>query len=178
MIWNRYNHYLIEKSLCAEDAIYIDNEEANDQIEKIKTANQDLINSVSELSNLVKETISKTKETQLSRRQKRRNFVTKSFTGELNHEEKEIRDIIKEKKNLHNYLKSIQNEIHAAKSKIQKMGGLNELTDAKNQYKAILNINYDLLSEIALLKSSLPQSSQSDQSSHFASLSSSILAWK
>ena len=48
-----------------------------------------------------------------------------------------LKILSKRKNKLHNYLKSIQKEIHAVKNKIQKMGGLNELTSVKNEYKDI-----------------------------------------
>ena len=94
----RYYHYLIEKSLNAGDAVYIDNDEANDQIEKMKIANQDLLVKVADLSSLVKDSISKTKEVQLTRRKKQRDQVFKSFSGDVDFEDKEVKDIIKEKK--------------------------------------------------------------------------------
>lgn len=59
---------MIEKSLTAGDSVYIHNDDANDQIEQLKIANQDMLVKVADLSAMVKDSIIKTKEVQLARR--------------------------------------------------------------------------------------------------------------
>ena len=148
----RNHHYLIEKSLNAGDPTYLRPEDADEQLEQMKNANQELLDRVCEISSMVKEAVTKVKQEQTNRRQKQRDQIIKNFNGEAEIEDPNVKKLASEKKKLYKDLKLLRSEIFNLKLKFQNAGGTEKLTSMKDEYKALVEQNYELLEEVKLLQ--------------------------
>ena len=148
----RVHHYLIEKAYSWPEGPYLSAERAEEQIEQMKNANQELLNRVSEITILVKDAVAKIKQEQSIRRQKQREQVIKNFNGDNEDEDPSTKELFTEKKKLYKELKEIKSEIFNLRIKFQNIGGIEKLTGLKDEYKILVEQNYELLEEVKLLQ--------------------------
>lgn len=109
----RKNAFLIEKSLRAEEGEYIAAEDADEQIEHLKAANQELLQKVGSIAKMVASAVKKARNDHVNRRKKRREEVVKLMHEEELFEDQEIKEMVKEKQKL----KAIRDEINSMKQR-------------------------------------------------------------
>lgn len=143
---------LARKALEAEDGTYITGEDADDHIEQLTKANDEMLEKVTEIAKMVAEAIRKAKLDNTQRRKKRREDIYSSKNEIIDTNDPELKEKYKEKQQLYSSLKTTRDEIGNLKLKITTLGGADKVTTLKDEYKRLIEENYELYEEVKILQ--------------------------
>lgn len=132
----------------AQDSGYIPHDEANDRIEHLAAANQDLLEKVNTIGNEVKKAIEKVRSDNIEKRKKRREEVASQMYDDLNLNNMELINKIQERDKLYKNLQDNRKEIKTLKLRLETLGGNDKITTLKDNYKRLVDENYILYENV------------------------------
>jgi chromosome segregation ATPase len=138
--------------MLAKDSSYLPSEEANDRIEQITTANQELLEKVNEVGVEVKKAIEKVRQDKLTKRKKRRQAVSKQMYDELSIKSIDIKEKMYQRNKLYSKLQEDRKEIKTLKARLQTLGGVENMNKYKDEYQNLVDENYKLYEEVKTYK--------------------------
>lgn len=145
------NAMLVEKGIDAPEGNYIQGEDADDHIEQLTKANEDLIKKVSEIGNMVVGAITKAKSDQNQDRRKYREEVMMKNKEDIALEDPDFTEKLQEKKKLYWDVNKLRKEVNNLKIKLKSLGSTENIERNKNENKHLVEENYKLLEEIKVL---------------------------
>lgn len=147
-VWKENWLFSLRNSLNAQDSGYIPHDEANDRIEHLAAANQDLLEKVNTIGNEVKKAIEKVRSDNIEKRKKRREEVASQMYDDLNLNNMELINKIQERDKLYKNLQDNRKEIKTLKLRLETLGGNDKITTLKDNYKRLVDENYILYENV------------------------------
>jgi methyl-accepting chemotaxis protein len=151
---------LARNALNAEEGNYILGEDAESHIEQLTNANNDMLQKVTDIAYMVADAVRKAKNDNTRRRKNRREEIYSSKNELLDTGNPELREKYIEKQTLYSNIKKTQNEIGHLKHKINSLGGVDKITTLKDEYKGLIEVNYELYEEVKVLQKNKDRNSR------------------